>query len=453
MTTNPRRAWLPWVSLALAIAAFVVDVVWGPAILAELLYIFPPLLGFLPAPQLRRPLLVGAKVTALSLIAMALRGDFAWVLLADRAVGLAAVWITVALCIVHHRDRLSILAEKAIGQSYLDIADVLIAVLDVDEKVILLNPKGCKILGVEPSAIVGSSGLDSLFTEEHREEAHRLLTGLARGRLTSRHLESTVLAKDGTPRIIDWHWAAPRDERGNALYLIGSGTDLTERRQAEASLLGQAALTRLGQMALMVAHEVKNPLAGIRGAVQVMGDRLSADPPVRQVVDRVLRSIDGLTKLVDDLLVFARPGLPTRGSMHVLALLRDVALLLEKDPKLDSSSVTIQGEDSQITGDPALLRQAFLNLILNAAEAGGPGSDVGVQVRTAGTGCSIEIHDEGPGIPSALRAKIFEPFYSTKARGSGLGLAIALRVVVLHGGDIRVQCPVAGGTTMTVTLP
>lgn len=239
-----------------------------------------------------------------------------------------------------------------------------------------------------------------------------------------------------------------------ALYLIGSGTDLTERRQAEAALLGQAALTRLGQMALMVAHEVKNPLAGIRGAVQVMGDRLSADPPVRQVVGRVLRSIDGLTTLVDDLLVFARPGLPARRtSMQVLPLLRDVALLLEKDPKLESRSVTVAGDDGRICGDAALLRQAFLNLLINAAEAGGPGSDVGVEVRSAGTGCRVEIHDRGPGIPSAIRARIFEPFYSTKNRGSGLGLAIAQRVVALHGGDIRVQCPAGGGTTMTVTLP
>lgn len=178
-TGGPRRAWLPWLSLTIAITAFVADVWWRPAILAELLYLFPPLLAFLPAAQQRRPLLVGAKVTALSLVAVVLRGDFAWVVLADRAVGLAAVWITVAVCLVHHRDRRAIVAERAIGQSYLDIADVLIAVLDLEGKVILVNPRGCQLLGREQDALVGSHGIDSLFAAESREAGRQVLAALA----------------------------------------------------------------------------------------------------------------------------------------------------------------------------------------------------------------------------------------------------------------------------------
>lgn len=229
--------------------------------------------------------------------------------------------------------------------------------------------------------------------------------------------------------------------------------DVRAIRRAEQSLAGQAALTRLGEMSLMVAHEVKNPLAGLRGAIQVLGERLSTDPSVRPIVDRAFSSIDGLTALVDDLVVFARPGLPRRGSLEMLSLLREVATSLEKDPKLAGGRVSVSGVGAIVSGDARLLRQAFLNLVINAVEAGGPAGQVRVRVSRAGAGCSVEVADDGPGIPAEKREAIFEPFYSTKAHGSGLGLAIARRVVGLHGGEIRVESPTQGGTTMTVTLP
>ena len=447
-----RQQWLPWLSLTLAVVAFILDFRSGPAVPAEMLYILPPLLGFWSTTH-RHSLLAGIAVTALSATAMVMRGDFSAAMLQDRGIGLLAVWITVVLCVVHHRDQRSIVAEKAIGGSYLDIADVLITVLDLDEEVVLLNPKGRQMLGVEPGEILGKGGVDRLFPEEARDEARRGLHALAGGDVSSWRIESKLRQRNGEVRIIEWHWAAPRDEQGAVLYLIGSGTDLTARREAEVALLGQAALTRLGEMALMVAHEVKNPLAGLRGVIQAIGDRLATDPEVPRVVKRACRSIDGLTELVDNLLVFARPGLPACTPLRVLPVLRDVALLLEKDPKLGSRPVTVGGDDAQITGDAGLLRQAFLNLMLNAAEASGPGRAIGVQLRSAGDGCSVEIHDDGPGIPLEIRGRVFEPFFSTKARGSGLGLAIAQRVVILHGGDIDVHCPPQGGTTMTVTLP
>jgi PAS domain S-box-containing protein len=444
------RPWLPWLSLAVAMGTFLLDINGAPAPVPEILYIFPPLLC-LWSHSHRQPLLVAANVTALSIVAVLLRGDLGTAVVVERAASLAAVWLTVGSSLLRAHDQKAIITERAIGRSYLDISEALITVLDTDERIVLMNAKGCEILGVEPGDLLGDNGVDRLFPVEVRDEVRRSLGEMIAGRAPAPRLESLLVGREGV-RTIDWHWAAPRDDQGAVMYLVGSGTDLTDRRRAEASLLGQAALTRLGEMALMVAHEVKNPLAGIRGAVQVMGDRLSADPQMTPAVERVLRSIDGLTELVDDLLVFARPGRPTRASVHVLSLLRDVALLLAKDPRFDHAGVVVAGEDVQVQGDARLLRQAFLNLLLNAAEAAGPRGRIDVQVRSAGAGCVVEIHDTGPGIPPEMRTRIFEPFYSTKGRGSGLGLAIALRVAILHGGDIGVDCPTQGGTTMSVTL-
>jgi signal transduction histidine kinase len=206
-------------------------------------------------------------------------------------------------------------------------------------------------------------------------------------------------------------------------------------------------------MAAMVAHEVKNPLAGIRGALQVIGARVGADSRERRVIGDVMARVDSLNQFVQDLLLYARPRTLTPAAVPITGLLRSTVDLLHRDPTFGGIQVRIAGDSLTVAADAELLRIAFQNLMLNAAQAMSGTGTIDVTVRARDGRCEVLVRDAGPGIPSETRDRIFEPFFTTKHRGSGLGLPIARRVVDLHGGDITVTTPADGGTEVRVSLP
>jgi len=229
--------------------------------------------------------------------------------------------------------------------------------------------------------------------------------------------------------------------------------DLSERVQLETRLREQAALTRLGEMAAVVAHEVKNPLTGIRGAIQVIGSRLPAGSKDVRIVRDIVARIDALNDLMKDLLLFARPPQPRVGSVDVIALLKGVTDLLRQDPTLVSVRVEVAGRAPVLTMDAELLKIVVQNLLLNAAHAMQGQGLIQVFVTSADGACQITIADQGPGIPPDVLEKLFTPFFTTKARGTGLGLATAKRFVEVHGGTLAIESPATGGTLATIRLP
>ncbi len=234
---------------------------------------------------------------------------------------------------------------------------------------------------------------------------------------------------------------------------IAVAIDVTDRKEAEEKVVRQEALARLGSMAAVVAHEVKNPLAGIGGAVQVLRDRLPAGAPDREIMTEVLGRLGGLNALVQDLLDFARPRSPRFAPFAVLSALRDTAALLTRDPAFAGLPVTIAGEDVTLNGDADLLRDVFHNLLLNGAQATGGAGPLAATVEEADGRCVVSFRDGGPGVPDELREKVFEPFFTTKHRGTGLGLSIARRIVEAHGGTLRLATPPGGGTVARVEIP
>src|SRR6185436_8627252 len=198
---------------------------------------------------------------------------------------------------------------------------------------------------------------------------------------------------------------------------------------------------------------VKNPLAGIRGALQVLAGRAADGTRDRAIFTEVLARLDSLNDIVQDLLVFARPRELRLGSVALTELVEETAGLLAKDAAHASATITVSGDRPVIRADREQLRTVFLNLLLNAAQASGSASAVKVRVSSADRVCRVDIADEGPGIPADIRDRVFEPFFTTKHRGTGLGLPTARRVVDQHHGAITVGCPPEGGTIVTVTLP
>ena len=224
-------------------------------------------------------------------------------------------------------------------------------------------------------------------------------------------------------------------------------------RQADEQLREQASLVRLGEMAAVVAHEVKNPLAGVRGAIQVIGSRLPPDTKDAAVISDVIARRDTLDELMGDMLLFARPPQPRPQAVDIVELARDTWHLAAQDPAIREVQFEVEGSGSAIMADPKLLRIVLLNLLLNAAHAMQNQGTIRMSVATDDRSCRIAVADTGPGIRLEIRDRIFVPFFTTKSRGTGLGLPTAKRLVDAHHGRISVDCPAGGGTIVTIELP
>jgi signal transduction histidine kinase len=185
----------------------------------------------------------------------------------------------------------------------------------------------------------------------------------------------------------------------------------------------------------------------------VIGSHLPPEGQDARIVDEIVARIDSLTELVKDLLLFARPPQPRPAPTDIAPLVALTADLLGADPALGGVRVRVEGSAPPVPADPGLLRIVFLNLLVNSAQAMKGQGTIDVSVSASTAECVIRFSDNGPGIPPEVRDKVFTPFFTTKARGTGLGLSTAKRVVEAHGGTISVECPTAGGTTVTIALP
>jgi len=283
---------------------------------------------------------------------------------------------------------------------------------------------------------------DGYLARYHETGVHRII-GIG--------CEVTGQRKDGT--TFPLHLSVGETSFAGERKFTGILHDLSARVAMEAQVREQAALARLGEMAAVLAHEVKNPLAGVRGAIEVIGSRLPADTRDAAVVKEIVSRIDSLNDLMKDLLLFARPPRPNPLPVEISLLVTSTAELLREDPALNAVQIDVEGSAPPMFADPGLLRIVFLNLMVNSAHAMRGEGHIKVSVQASGGGCCIAFEDSGPGIPVEIREKIFMPFFTTKSRGTGLGLPTAKRLIEAHRGTIDVRCPPGGGTTVTVQLP
>jgi signal transduction histidine kinase len=206
-------------------------------------------------------------------------------------------------------------------------------------------------------------------------------------------------------------------------------------------------------MSAVVAHEVRNALAGVRGAVQVIGTRLPAGSREAAAADEVVTRLDALTTMVKDMLLFAHLPEPKLQPLDVGQLIASTTTFAGNDPLFRNISLDVSGVAPAILGDADLLRTVLLNLLTNSARAMEGVGRINISVGATEESCQIVVTDRGPGVPADARDRLFTPFFTTKARGSGLGLATAKRIVEAHRGALRVKFPEEGGTRVVVELP
>jgi len=327
----------------------------------------------------------------------------------------------------------------------------IVATTDVAGRITYVNDKFCEISGYSRDELLGQDHRIINSGQHPKAVIRDLWVTIANGRVW--HGELCNRAKDGHLYWVDTTIVPFLDAAGKPYQYIAIRSDISARKAAEAQLADQAALARVGQMATMVAHEVRNPLAGIKGAMQVLTARRRSGDPELAVMQDITTRIDGLCDLLNDLMLFARPRPLQVTTFHLRALIDDGVAFLKRDESLRTIEVTIDGQDALLKADAELIRATVVNLLLNAAQAMAGQGRIAIQLARSPEGATIEIHDSGPGIPPEVRAQVFEPFFTTKARGGGLGLPIARRTAERHGGNLTLACPPEGGTVATLTLP
>jgi PAS domain S-box-containing protein len=327
----------------------------------------------------------------------------------------------------------------------------IVAITDVTGRITYANDKFCEISGYSRDELIGQDHRIINSGHHPKDVIRDLWVTIANGRVW--HGELCNRAKDGHLYWVDTTIVPFLDAAGKPYQYIAIRADITARKAAEAQLADQAALARVGQIAAMVAHEVRNPLAGIKGAMQILAARRASGDPESQVMQEIIGRIDALCELINDLMLFARPRPLRLAPLHLRALAEEGTAFLKRDQALHAVEIDVEGGDATVQADGELIRATVANLLLNAAQAMGGRGRITIRLSSTGSHATIEIRDSGPGIPADIRAQIFEPFFTTKSRGGGLGLPIAKRTAERHGGTLTLDCPPDGGTVATLTLP
>jgi PAS domain S-box-containing protein len=439
---------------ALAAAILAVDVTAAAGFGISELYVIPLLLGTLTGPPEVAPIggVIVSALVVLGGLTLPL-GLTPWFALANRAIALAVIWTTV-LAIVRSRG-----ASLHLEQRSRDLADVnyaleksaIVAVTDIRGIITHVNDKFCEISKYSKEELLGRDHRILNSGYHPKEFIRALWTTIANGHIWRGEIRNR--AKDGSLYWVDTTIVPFLNTAGKPYQYLAIRYEITGRKESEKRLREQAALARLGEMAAVVAHEVKNPIAGIRGALQVISSRMPAESRDRAVMGDIIIRLDGLNGVVQDLLVFARPRELRTEPVDLTNLMGQTIDLLRRDPIFAAIETRIEGSPPLAKADPAQLQLVVQNVLMNAAQAmSGQGT---ITIKLSGTEGRplISIADAGPGMPPAVLEHAFEPFFTTKSRGTGLGLPLAKRIVDAHGGEIRIDTPPHGGTTVTLVLP
>jgi two-component system sensor histidine kinase AtoS len=254
----------------------------------------------------------------------------------------------------------------------------------------------------------------------------------------------------------------PRFDQNNQLIgLIHVIRDITEQKQVDAALQRTEQLKLVGEWAAELAHEIKNPLAGIKGTMEVLVDEPNISEDDKTLIRKAVDEIKRIELLIKSLLNFAKPPELQLIPTELNDLLDKTIAFSLKHPSLSANSPkqikVFKDFDSHLPetmADPMQLQQVFLNLMFNAIEAMPDGGSLAIKTSYDNTQDSVQIAiaDTGKGIEQTLLDEIFQPFFTTKRKGSGLGLAITRRLVEQHGGTLYVESTPNKGTVFIVSL-
>jgi len=214
-------------------------------------------------------------------------------------------------------------------------------------------------------------------------------------------------------------------------------------------------LSTLGEMAAVLAHEIRNPLGSIRGTAEILRDDYRPGDPKHEFIEIQIKETERLNRVVEDFLRMARPQATEMGRCSLREELETIVTLTASVARQRSIQLTQEpvADNLTVTGDSEKLRQAFLNIVINALQATPAEGSVTISAVGSDSGCEVRFTDTGPGIDRETLDRIFEPFFTTKPDGTGLGLAVTKKIIEAHNGTLEVESEVGKGTTVVVRLP
>lgn len=433
---------------------FVIDITTPVGHGIAALYALPLLVGTFNEPP-RFQLVAAAAVSTLTLAGAYLspREIEVGYVITNRTIALILIWAT---AMVLARFRATWIDLRARTK---DLADVnfaidqsaIVATTDTRGRITYVNDKFCEISRYSREELLGQDHRILNSSHHPKEFIRDLWVTIANGKIWRGELRNR--AKDGSLYWVDTTIVPFLDHHGKPYQYMALRYEITARKASEERLREQEALARLGQMAAVVAHEVKNPIAGIRGALQVIASRMPAESRDKPIVGDIIARLDALNGIVHDLLVFARPRQLRSEATDLDRLIRNTLHLLHRDPTFAHLEVEFPQSDAVAPVDAEQLQLVFTNVLMNAAQAMGGVGTIQVGIERRNQRFVISIADHGPGMPHDVSGKVFEPFFTTKHRGTGLGLPIARRIVEAHGGTIEIETVEHSGTTVLLSLP
>jgi signal transduction histidine kinase len=215
-------------------------------------------------------------------------------------------------------------------------------------------------------------------------------------------------------------------------------------------------LKELGEMAAMVAHEIRNPLGGIKGFASLLERDLKQQPELAKMAGYIIEGTDTLNRLVNTILNYSRPIQPRLETTDLVALMHELVEHIQADPSFNPNiHIHIHAKKQPVAApvDPAILKSAILNLLVNSIQAMPQGGQINLNVGKEKGDAIIQVTDTGTGIPEENMEKLFSPFFTTRSDGNGFGLAEVHKVVQAHAGTIEAISALGKGTTFTLKLP
>jgi len=356
-------------------------------------------------------------------------------------------------------------SEQQIYARVLDNLDRAVIAIDQQGHVTLFNPTAQSYTGLSEKQSIGRH-FEHLFSGQ-TGIINLICQTLTEGRSISDD-ENIFLQSTSAPTIpvsitVSPIFGSGREQEGAVMII----RDLSRVRELEEALRHADRLSMLGTLAAGLAHEIKNPLGGIRGAAQLLEMELDENSGLSEYTSVMIKEVERVNAIIEELMDLSHPRPPTKDDVNLAQMLGDIVLLQQEAHREQNVRFILDLDPSipPISGDEALLTRLFLNLIKNAAEAVPLNGKIKISCKIESNfhvhnpgkkpvpWIVVQITDNGPGISAKDKERIFTPFYTTKPTGSGLGLATCQKIVGSHQGFISVKSKLDEGTTFRVSLP
>ncbi|MGZ3533772.1 MAG: ATP-binding protein [Thermodesulfobacteriota bacterium] len=354
-----------------------------------------------------------------------------------------------------------LIETKNFLESIVEKAGDAISVVDLEGKVVYWNEGAEKIYGFKKEEVLGKNLSLFLYPrdEQSRAEEEKLM-----GKWMIRVREGKVVpnvevkrqTKEGKELIISMTISPLKDAEGKIIGASRICKDITHLKKAEERLILAERLSSLGELTAGVAHELRNPLAGIKINTQILSRKKDLPEMEKKLLSSTQEGIEKIQKIVDDMLHFAKPKASHFEEEEINEVVEESLAILQT--KLKKGNITALFERAEglprLSIDIHQIQQVLINLMLNSIQAMEKGGTLTIRTFPENEGgVGVELKDTGVGIPKSHLKKIFDPFFTTKSEGTGLGLSISLKILEKHGATIDVISEIEKGSSFTIHFP